>query len=50
MFKPLAPFHATCDCKAPAAACTPDRGQPSLLRAQFSAEVRKLLAQLVVLR
>ena len=51
MFKPLVPSHAaTCDRKAPAAVCTPGSGQPSLLRAEFSAELRKLLSQLVVLR
>ena len=53
MFKPLTPCHATiatCDSKAPAGTGATKTGKPSLLRAQFSAELTKLLAQLVVLR
>ncbi len=53
MFKPLTPCHATiatCDNKAPACAGAAKAGKPSLLRAQFSAELTKLLAQLVTLR
>lgn len=53
MFKPLTPSRAaiaTCDSKAAASACHAGRDQPGLLRAQFSAELRQLLARLVVLR
>jgi hypothetical protein len=53
MFKPLTPCHATvasCDNKAPAGTCASHPSAPSLLRAQFSAELTKLLAQMVTLR
>jgi hypothetical protein len=51
MLKPLTPCHATiatCDSKVPVR--TTMAAKPSLLRAQFSAELTKLLAQLVTLR
>jgi hypothetical protein len=53
MFKPLSPCHATiatCDQKAATGVGAPKAGKPGLLRAQFSAELTKLLAQLVTLR
>jgi hypothetical protein len=53
MFKPLSPCHATiatCDQKAATGLGAPKAGKTPLLRAQFSAELTKLLAQLVTLR
>lgn len=55
MFKPLTPSHAAGNagaaCDQQQAAAAPDApAAPSLLKAAFSAELKKVLAGMVVLR